>query len=180
MWTYYPGVFREVSLQALLDEISPLVEKNNSRESCVFRADTVPTMYDMKAYSWEASPIVSQIKTYIESALKTQFDYCLAHIYRDGKSSIAWHNDKESLCEEIISVSFGQTRKFRLRKMAAEGESRRGWEVEFPLSHGDIFHMHRGCQLAYEHTIPKETTIENLRINFTFRKIDLIAPMLGL
>ncbi len=176
MWTYYPGTFQQFPLQCLLDEISPLVTQNSSRQSCVFYSEGTEVIYSMNSYPWPTSGLIPQIKAYIEATLKTEFDYCLAHIYPDGNSSIAWHNDKESLCEEIISVSFGQTRKFRLRKLLAT----KGWDAEFLLQHGDVFHMHRGCQSVYEHTVPKETTVDGLRINLTFRKIDRIASMLGL
>lgn len=174
MWAHFPGLFGTLSFDSLLTEIQPLVGKNASRESCVLVSPGVGRPYPIPQYSWETSSLVSRIKEYLESNFQTKFDYCLVHIYTDGNSTINWHNDKESLFEDIMSVSFGATRKFRLREL---GETK-GWYAEYELGHGDLFHMKRGCQMKYEHTVPKQSTITQPRINLTFRKVDLIAEAL--
>ena len=176
MWSYYPGVFQAISFTNAFNEIHPLTQENHSRASCVFVSPEVTVGYGIPEYTWDKSPIVDRIKLHIEQYGNINFDYCLAHIYKDGNSAIAWHNDKEALCEEIYSVSLGQPRKFRLRPLEATS----GWEVEFKLGNGDLFHMHRGCQLKYKHCVPKETTVTNPRISLTFRKFDRISETLGL
>jgi alkylated DNA repair dioxygenase AlkB len=181
MWSYYPGIFKSIELKDALAEISPLTEQNRSRFSCGFVSDGITLGYGMPEYPWEKSPITVRIKDHIERYClqgnrNVKFDYCLAHIYLDGNSTIAWHNDKEALYEEIFSVSLGQRRKFRLRKLEATS----GWDAEYPLGEGDLLHMHKGCQLNYKHCVPKETTVTETRISWTFRKIDRLQEVLGL
>lgn len=178
-WTYYPQAAQSVTLEECLKEFIPLVQSatNNTRRSCFFTGDLekakkfLPSYGFVNSYLWGQSPLTVRLKEEVEKKFQTTFDYVLVHIYEDGEANIGWHNDKESLFEEIVSVSFGQKRKFRLKPLGQQ----RGWVAEYLLGDGDIFHMHAGCQLKFTHTVPKETTIGSTRVNFTFRKFDLRA-----
>ena len=178
-WRYYPEAVKSVTVEEALQEFAPLVASatNNNRKSCFFTGDIeqarkfLPSYGYVNAYLWEGSPLISRLKKEVEELIQTSFDYCLVHIYEDGQANIGWHNDKESLFEEIVSVSLGQKRKFRLKPFGQKS----GWIAEYLLGEGDLFHMEKGCQLSYVHTVPKETTIHSLRVNFTFRKFDLKA-----
>lgn len=124
----------------------------------------------LPAFDWKDSTMISKIRFNVQHKLKTSYDYCLCHIYRDGKDDIGWHADRESLDLDIASVSFGATRKFRLRRK----DNTKGWDFEYQLNSGDLFHMLPGCQKKYKHCVPKETKVKESRINITFRKFDSI------
>ena len=58
------------------------------------------------------------VKSKIEVYSKIKFNSVLLNFYRSGSDSVSWHSDDEKeLGEEPIigSVSFGGTRRFRLR-----------------------------------------------------------------
>ena len=185
-WTLYPHAFSRKNFKPLYAELLQSCEGylvatergkfSSKRISCVvgngkfndarsdyFNYDNLPS------YSWDDLPIVKSIKEQVEKKLDTEYDYCLCHIYRNGKDTLGYHADKEALETDVASVSFGATRKFRFRKM---GETS-GYEAQYELKSGDLLHMLPGCQRKYKHSVPPQTTVEKPRINLTFRKLEL-------
>ena len=120
----------------------------------------------IQSVDWSFCKTVEKIKSTLEKYFETTFDYCLFHLYTTGQANINWHNDKEALNSDVVSVSFGASRKFRLRHLG----STRGYQYEYHLGGGDVFRMNSNCQRRWEHCIPKESTIKLGRINLTFRK----------
>ncbi len=125
--------------------------------------------YDtLSVYPWTQVPVITKIRDFIQQTLNLQFDYCLVHIYRNGQDSISWHNDKEALNSDVVSVSFGASRKFRLRPI----HDTKGWSHQYILNSGDVMWMKSGCQQKYKHHVPKESKVKEWRINLTFRKLE--------
>lgn len=185
-WTLYPHAFSRKNFKPLYEELLQTCERYlvstergkfpSKRISCVvgngkfndarsdyFNYDNLP------AYTWKDLPVLKSIKKQVEEKLDTKYDYCLCHIYRDGKDSLGYHADNEALNSDVASISFGATRKFRFRKM---GETK-GYEVEYELKSGDLLHMLPGCQRKYKHSVPPQAKIDKPRINLTFRKLEL-------
>lgn len=184
-WDYYPVFFDPYILNIIYSEVSQTckIHKINiygkiydsKRMSCYFtfleRESPNSRNYNynnLPAFEWNLSPTISTIKEIIEKYMKTYYDYCLVHIYRDGNDNIGWHNDEEALNTDVVSVSFGNTRKFRFRKIGKTS----GWETEIFLNGGDLLHMKNGCQRQYKHCVPVEKSIKGMRINLTFRKLE--------
>jgi hypothetical protein len=183
-FTYYPKYFSKISFDDIYAELKDKCHTYNfnikgkiyeaKRYSCVFsncveKADAQSKVFSytqLDCFSWESSPLIEYIKTKLEMYLNTNFDYCLAHYYGNGQKSINWHNDRESIKKDVVSVSFGATRKFRFREIG----QKQGWIKEFHLAHGDVFHMLGGCQEEFEHCVPVEKCVLEPRINLTFRK----------
>jgi len=188
-WTHYPGFIDDQQkwfdqIYAEIDGITVSLENIaygktflTPRKSCYFASTSTLdkkvhaqanlfSYDDLPHFDWSQSPSIAKLKKMVESKLKTTFDYCLAHIYRDGHDYIGYHCDKEALNSDVASLSFGATRKFRMRRV---GETK-GYEYQVYLAGGDLFHMHTGCQRHYVHTVPKEVLITEPRINLTFRK----------
>lgn len=148
-----------------------------ARRSCVFcdeetilkiKSGSKQFSYlDIGSYTWVKSSIIRKIKRQVEEFTGETYDYCLVNIYRNGTDYIPWHNDKEALNSGVVSVSLGQRRKFRLRKLSETT----GFEKEFSLGQGDLLYMKPGCQANYKHCVPKELKITGSRINLTFRKL---------
>jgi alkylated DNA repair dioxygenase AlkB len=109
------------------------------------------------------------IKSRIESTTSFSFNSVLLNWYRDGNDSISWHTDAEQelgLNPIIGSVSFGETRRFILRRIDKNNE-----KVEIPLKNGSLLIMYGEMQHFWQHSIPKQKNITNLRFNLTFRNI---------
>jgi len=100
-------------------------------------------------------------------------DSCNLNLYDDGGMSVGWHSDDEKLFQgnyrdiQIISLSFGQKRRFELRlNWPEEGEKRVSKVV---LGSGDIMTMEGMLQKHFQHRVPKEGHVEGPRINLTWR-----------
>jgi alkylated DNA repair dioxygenase AlkB len=113
---------------------------------------------------------VAHVKQKIESMSDFDFNACLANLYRDGKDSNGWHADDEKELGEfpkIASVSFGASRKFKMRRKDNHKE-----KFEIVLNHGSLLLMLGKTQAYWQHQIPKTRKIISERINLTFRIIE--------
>jgi len=100
-------------------------------------------------------------------------DSCNLNLYEDGGMSVGWHSDDERLFQgkfrdiQIISLSFGQSRKFELRTNWPEvGEK---CVRQIVLNSGDLMTMEGMTQRHFQHRVPKECYSEGPRINLTWR-----------
>ena len=118
---------------------------------------------NIPSYDLDLAPaMLLDIKDVVEDFFKCETDFVLVHIYRNGDDYIGWHNDKEAIDGDVISVSLGATRKFNVRRSDEE----KGNGQEFTLRNGDVFYMHgpRGTQPSFQrmfkHTLPKMKGID--------------------
>ncbi len=114
-----------------------------------------------------ARPLTSRlegIRARAEALSGARFNVVLLNLYRDGRDSMGWHSDDDYPCgarPEIASVSFGATRRFRLRGEAGT--------AGFDLVAGGVLLMGVGTQRRWAHSIPKTRRPVGVRINLTFR-----------
>lgn len=110
------------------------------------------------------------IKQKVEKAAELKFTTCLLNLYRNGQDSNGWHADDEKELGEfpqIASVSFGATRKFKMRRKDNHKE-----KFELELTHGSLLLMLGKTQAFWQHQIPKTKKAVEKRINLTFRIIE--------
>ena len=115
--------------------------------------------------------LLAEIRDRTGEVAETHFNSVLLNLYRDGQDSVAWHSDDEpELGPEptIGSVSFGEVRRFHLRRRDRSSET-----VSVDLQHGDVLVMRGPMQHSWEHQVPKTQRAVGSRINLTFRTIDL-------
>lgn len=109
----------------------------------------------------------------------------LINRYNNGLNSIGKHSDDEkSLAPSgVISVSFGATRKFRIRAKYQDlnywignlnprhGVTKKKDEIiiDVPLVNGMVAWMQGNFQSEFTHEIPKEAKVTEPRISLTFR-----------
>src|SRR5262245_6660107 len=89
------------------------------------------------------------------------------NLYRDGRDSVAPHNDHLNEIRKgfpIALVSLGATRRMAIRSKAAP---RRAFNVD--LEAGSLFVMDYATQLHYTHGVPKTNEPVGERISLTFR-----------
>ena len=83
---------------------------------------------------------------------------------------MGWHSDNEKelgLNPIIGSVSFGATRRFRLRH-----RQNKEMKVDINLEHGSYLTMRGEVQHHWLHSVPKASAVTSPRINLTFRTIE--------
>ena len=98
-----------------------------------------------------------------------QYNSALCNLYRDGRDAMGWHSDDEpELGSEpvIASLSFGATRRFRLRHRCDPA-----LRLELELESGSLLHMAGATQRNYRHDLPRTMRALGPRINLTFRHI---------
>src|SRR3990167_1595797 len=178
-YTYIPGYLDGSLFEQLLKEINPLVNfywgvaYNKvyiaKRLSCLFdefpheksdQKDVLETTSKIQSFNWKSSSLICTIKNKLEEDFDESFDYCLAHLYRDGNDTIAYHRDSEAMETPVVSLSFGATRKFRFREI----DKTSGYCKEFLLKSGDLILMKVGCQSVYKHSVPVEKRVKEPRI----------------
>jgi alkylated DNA repair dioxygenase AlkB len=117
--------------------------------------------------SWTSELL--EIKEKIESVTQCRFNSVLANYYRDGKDSVAWHQDNEPELGHnpvIASLSLGETRQFQLRHTTQKYPT-----IKLNLPHNALLLMSGDTQTNWYHQIPKTKKMVGPRINLTFRLI---------
>lgn len=118
----------------------------------------------------EWTPSLLAIKERVEAETGYKFNGVLLNLYRNGKDGVAWHSDREQNFgknQVIASVTFGETRPFRLRHKTRKDQPM----LELPLTHGTLLLMAGTTQTHWEHQIPKTAKDILPRINLTFRQV---------
>jgi alkylated DNA repair dioxygenase AlkB len=120
------------------------------------------------------TPELMKIRQLVEIETNEHFNAVLLNLYRDGNDGVAWHSDKEGKTGKnpiIASVTFGETRMFRLRHKSKEIP-----QVEIPLHHGSLLVMSGTTNSYWQHQIPKTARKILPRINLTFRQVKASLP----
>ncbi len=140
---------------------------------------------DHRADGWP--PVLAELRARLRELLDWPFNSVLGNWYRDGRDYMGWHSDDEpelGPAPLIASLSFGATRRFRLRARPPAG-NRSGTlagteavtvaaaadEAECLLEHGSLLVMAGRTQSLYHHALPKALRVRQGRINLTFRVI---------
>jgi alkylated DNA repair dioxygenase AlkB len=116
------------------------------------------------------TPELLQLCRKVEQETGLEFNAVLLNLYRNGNDSVSWHSDREHHIGQnpnIASVTFGQTRPFRLRHKTNKEIP----QLEIPLHHGTLLVMHGTTNTFWQHHIPKSTKPMLPRINLTFRRV---------
>ena len=109
------------------------------------------------------------IKEKVEVETQINFNAVLLNLYRNGKDGVGWHSDKTKSSNKdmnIASVTFGETRMFRLRHKFLKHIP----QIEIPLYHGSFLLMSGSTNTFWEHQVPKTSREVLSRINLTFRQ----------
>jgi len=177
---YYPGFFNE---QASASMMASLVNNIQWKQETLFiygrpvKTPRLTAWYGDEAVSYTYSgkqflglPWTKElldIKTRIEPVAKTTFNSVLLNYYRDGNDSMGWHSDDEPELGAnpiIASVSFGQERRFDLRKIIDHQQKH-----QVNLANGSLLIMKGDLQHQWQHQVAKSKKVKGARINLTFR-----------
>ena len=110
---------------------------------------------------------ISDAAARVTERLKVPFNSVGLNLYRDGRDSVAPHNDHLNEIEQgfpIALVSLGATRRMTIR--AKEAPKR---VLHVDLEPGSLFVMDYATQLHYTHGVPKTAEPVGERISLAFR-----------
>ena len=156
---------------ALLAEIRERAVWVQERRKMYDRFVDVPRQHDWFGDDREKRwpPHIFEVRGRLEDLTGAHFSHVLLNRYRDGKDSVAWHNDREveHMAEPVIaSLTLGATRAFDLRPKAVRRRI-----ISIDLEHGDLLVMRGETQQNWEHRVAKNPRIAGERINLTFRQV---------
>lgn len=114
-----------------------------------------------------APPAIAEAAREVIERTGAPFNSVGLNLYRDGRDSVAPHNDYLSILTEgfpIALLSLGATRRMTIR---AKEPPRRVVHVD--LENGSLLVMSYATQLHYTHAVPKTKAVAGERISLAFR-----------
>ena len=167
-------LFTYVGAQSLLEDLVNSLpwEPVGKREVCWFSnmAYTYGSVSHRTNPTWPQT--LEAICSYLCTLLDTHFNSLLCTLYRNGNNILPWHSDNEielGKTPTIASISLGQARLFSLRKRKDHSD-----QAHVTLVSGSLLVMSGQTQQLWQHQIGKDQYARDLRINLTFRKINLM------
>lgn len=119
-----------------------------------------------QALPW--SSLLLSLKAIVERQTGESFNSCLLNLYHNGSEGMAWHSDAETDLKRdgaIASLSFGAERKFCFKHKRSKAL------VSVKLQHGSLLVMQGTTQSHWLHRLPPTKTVQEPRVNLTFRTI---------
>ena len=168
--TYWPALVDLDTADAWFVELRAAVHWRSERRLMYDREVDVPRL--MGHYRLDPPPgstpaVILEAAARVTSRLDVPFNSVGLNLYRDGRDSVAPHNDHLNEIRKgfpIALLSLGATRRMTVR---AKEEPRRVVHVD--LEPGSLFVMDYATQIHYTHAIPKTNAAVGERISLAFR-----------
>jgi len=160
----------DASARVWFDELRNGVEWRAQRRMMYEREVDVPRLmasFRLDQPETTGLPSIADAAARVIERLKVPFNSVGLNLYRDGRDSVAPHNDHLNEIEKgcpIALVSLGATRRMTIR---AKEPPKRVLHVD--LEPGSLFVMDYATQLHYTHGVPKTNEPVGERISLAFR-----------
>ena len=169
---YWPGFVGAGEAEAWFDALRDGCDWRHQRRTMYERVVDVPRLqawYPFDAATHEGLPaglpllaILARIRAVVPGA----YNSVGLNLYRDGRDSVAMHNDKLHMLvpgEPIALLSLGAPRRMNIRAKAGDHA------LGIDLQPGSLLVMSHASQLTHEHGIPKTTRPVPPRMSVVFR-----------
>jgi alkylated DNA repair dioxygenase AlkB len=116
------------------------------------------------------TPTLLLLKQTIETISNETYNSCLLNLYHTGEEGMGWHSDAEPELKKqgaIASISFGAERRFLFKHKSTQEKK------DIFLQNGSLLVMKGATQDHWQHQLPPTKKVKDLRINLTFRTIQL-------
>ncbi|MBV9439482.1 MAG: alpha-ketoglutarate-dependent dioxygenase AlkB [Candidatus Eremiobacteraeota bacterium] len=171
--TYLPEFIDRGTADALVAELDRDTQWRADSRMMYGKRVAVPRLTagrgDRMPQPW--TPVLDEVRRRVEAHTRTWYDYCFLNRYRDGRDAVAWHGDHDGERDArliVASLSLGATRTFQLRPKKGSGV--RSAPVPVEVAHGDLVVMRGDTQLYWEHRVPRDARVADVRLNVTFRQ----------
>jgi alkylated DNA repair dioxygenase AlkB len=171
---YRPGFVDAALADAWFAELRDQADWHSERRPMYDRVVDVPRL--LAGYALDGSetvpPALQAAARAVSDGVGVAFTHVGMNFYRDGRDSVAPHNDKlHSIVpgQPIALLSLGATRRMDIREKQPSGipPRRRGWRID--LEPGSLLVMSHDSQRHFDHGIPKVNTPVGARISLAFR-----------
>lgn len=120
----------------------------------------------LQSHAWTQELL--SVKRDVERISGYDFNSVLLTCYRNGSDYVNWHSDDEpelGTAPVIASLSLGAEREFQYRHKQHELSG------SLQLRDGELLVMKPLFQQEWEHCVPSQPEVTELRLNLTFRKV---------
>ncbi|HXD18067.1 MAG TPA: alpha-ketoglutarate-dependent dioxygenase AlkB [Vicinamibacterales bacterium] len=168
--TYVTAFIDPATAEAWFTALRDAVEWRAERRQMYDREVDVPRLvghYRLDSPPAAAPPVIADAAARVTASLQVPFNSVGLNLYRDGRDSVAPHNDHLYDLRKgfpIALLSLGATRRMTIRAKAAP---RRAMHVE--LESGSLLVMEYATQVHYTHAVPKTKDPVGERISLAFR-----------
>jgi alkylated DNA repair dioxygenase AlkB len=117
-------------------------------------------------------PLLEPLLAWVRERIDTRINGALLNWYEGPGHYIGAHHDSVKHMVKgspIVTVSFGETRTFRLTK----GKGADAKTIDFSAPDGTMFVMPYDTNLAWKHAVPKSMQYTGRRISVTFRAFEV-------
>jgi alkylated DNA repair dioxygenase AlkB len=168
--TYTPDFVDAKTAQAWFTELRSGVTWRSERREMYDRKVDVPRL--LGHFRLDPAPGVTpaairEAARRVVAHLSVPFNSVGLNLYRDGRDSVAPHNDHLYDIREgfpIVLFSLGATRRMTIRAKAAPRRS-----IDVDLEPGSLLVMNYETQIHYTHGVPKTRAAVGERISLAFR-----------
>jgi alkylated DNA repair dioxygenase AlkB len=175
--TYTPQFVDAATAQAWFAELRSAVNWRSETRLMYEREIDVPRLmgsFRLDSPAGNTPACIVDAAARVSQHLGVPFNSVGLNLYRDGRDSVAPHNDRlKEICEgaPIALLSLGATRRMTVRAKAAPPRV-----MHVDLESGSLFVMDYATQLHYTHAVPKTSDVVGERISLAFR---LKPPRVG-
>lgn len=157
------------------DELRERVEWQSERRRMYDRDVDVPRLVAAYRLDEEEVPrALADVAQRVAATIRTPFNSVGLNYYRDGRDSVAPHNDhlyEIVAAHPIALISLGATRRMTIR---SKSRPRRIFDLD--LEDGSLLLMSYETQRRYDHGIPKSRTPVGPRISVALRVRPTLSP----
>jgi alkylated DNA repair dioxygenase AlkB len=164
---YYPAALTPEQSRRLFDDLIEIIPWRSERRMMYDREVDVPRLVARVPVDADLPASLADIVPVVEQLAGAHFTSIGMNLYRDGRDSVAPHNDHISELtpnEPIALVSLGASRRMTIRSKA---KPRRIFDLD--LEPGSLLVMSYQTQRTYDHGIPKTKGEVGPRISLAFR-----------
>ncbi len=168
--SYTPRFVDAPSAAAWFRELRESVAWHGQRRMMYDREVDVPRLmgqFRLDPPSDDTPPALLEAARLLATVSDAPFNSVGLNLYRDGRDSVAPHNDHLDELREgfpIALISLGATRRMTIRAKAAPRTT-----VHVDLEPGSLLVMDYATQLHYTHGVPKTAEAVGERISLAFR-----------
>jgi alkylated DNA repair dioxygenase AlkB len=165
---YFPAFIAFDLVQEWFAQLRDAVAWRSERRMMYDREVDVPRLVaSFRVGDPSAPPAVADAERRVAEATGTQFTHVGINLYRDGRDSVAPHNDHT---DEIVAghpialLSLGAIRRMTIRSKRPPPH-----RYDLDLEPGSLLVMSYETQTSYDHGIPKTNDVVGERISMAFR-----------
>lgn len=165
---YWPGAIDQARARRWFDALVDGVDWTHQRRPMYDRIVDVPRL--QAHYRLDSLPPalpLAEMLACVQARVPAPYTGVGLNLYRDGRDSVAMHNDKLHTLQPgqpIALVSLGSTRRMHIR--AKQGNRK---TLTLELQPGSLLVMSHASQITHEHGIPKTARPAAPRMSVVFR-----------